>query len=238
MSLNCIVIDDDKLSRKVLEEFVARTDFLNLTHSLSNAIEAINLFNEKADIDLIFLDIEMPEMSGIEFLGSLDEAPEVIIVSSKEKYALESYEYDVTDYLLKPVSYGRFFKAADKVRHKLLQKDSIENKGNEEIFIKKNSSLVKLKFDEILWIEAMENYVVIHTFDDKFTIHFTMKAIGEKLPPKEFIRVHRSFIINLKKVDLIEDNTIIMKTSSGSKLIPIGKSYKDNLMDDINLISK
>lgn len=239
MDLNCIIIDDDKLSRKVLEEFVSRTDFLNLTHSFPNAVEAINMFNKELTADLIFLDIEMPEMSGIEFLNSLDHIPEVIIVSSKEKYALESYEYNVADYLLKPVSYGRFFKATEKVRQRLTQKEvTVESKTSEEIFIKKNSSLVKLKFKEILWIEAMENYVMINTFDDKFTIHFTMKAIVDKLPDNNFIRVHRSFIVNLDKINMIEDNTIIMKTSTGSKLIPIGKSYKDDLMNDINLISK
>lgn len=238
MKIDCIIVDDDKLSRKILEELVARTESLNLVGSYSNAFDAINSLNENKQIGLVLLDIEMPEMSGIDFLNSLKQKPQVVIVSSKEKYALQSYEFDVTDYLLKPVSYARFFKAVEKVLQRLLASDQAESKEEDEIFIRKSSSLIKLKYTEILWVEAMENYIVINTFDDKHTIHFTMKAIEDRLPAKYFIRVHRSFIVNSKKINMIEDNTIIMKTASGTRLIPIGKSYRDDLMKDINLISK
>lgn len=238
MKIDCIIVDDDKLSRKILEELVARTESLNLVGSYSNAFDAINSLNENKQIGLVLLDIEMPEMSGIDFLNSLKQKPQVVIVSSKEKYALQSYEFDVTDYLLKPVSYARFFKAVEKVLQRLIASDQVESKEEEEIFIRKSSSLIKLKYTEILWVEAMENYIVINTFDDKHTIHFTMKAIEDRLPAKYFIRVHRSFIVNSKKINMIEDNTIIMKTAGGTRLIPIGKSYRDDLMKDINLISK
>ena len=234
--MNCIIIDDDKLSRKVVEEFVTRTEGLNLINSYEAAVSAINAFNEDADIDLIFLDIEMPEMSGIDFLETLKNPPQIIIISSKDKYALSAFEYDVTDYLLKPITYGRFFKAVDKAMERYKQ-NKIDSKG-EEIFIKKNSSLVRLRYEEILWVEALENYVIFNTFNDKYTIHFTMKAIEQKMPTNRFTRVHRSFIVNTSSIKVIEDNAIIIKTKDGNKTIPIGKSYKDKLMGDINLMIK
>lgn len=233
--MNCIIIDDDLMSRRVLEEFVGRTEQLNLLNSYENAVDAINAFNTGEDVDLIFLDIEMPEMSGIDFLETLQNPPQIIIVSSKEKYALDAFNYDVTDYLLKPVTYSRFFKAITKANVRF--KNKVDSK-EDEIFIKKNSALVRLKYDEILWVEALENYVIFTTYSDKYTIHFTMKAIEQKLPSTMFTRVHRSFIVNTRSINLIEDNSVIINTKEGSKTIPIGKSYKDKLMGDINLMIK
>lgn len=239
--MNCIIIDDDKLSRRVLEEFIKKTDFLDLTHSFESAVEAINALKKEEQIDLIFLDIEMPEMTGIDFLESFKNPPQVIIVSSKEKYAIDAFEYDVTDYLLKPVTFARFYKAVDKAQARLAKRSRKEKEvdtDSDEIFIKKNSSYVRLKYDDILWIEALENYVIVNTYNEKFTIHFTMKSIENKMPESKFKRVHRSYIVNINKINLIEDNTIVIKNHEGSKIIPIGKSYKDKLMGDINLIVK
>jgi DNA-binding LytR/AlgR family response regulator len=233
--MNCIIIDDDLMSRKIIEEFIARTDQLNLIASYDNAMDAINAFNADSDIDMIFLDIEMPEMSGIDFLESLQNPPQIIIISSKEKYALQAFNYDVTDYLLKPIVYSRFFKAINKANVRF--KNKVDSK-EDEIFIKKNSALVRLKYEDILWVEALENYVIFSTFNERFTIHFTMKAIEQKLPTNRFSRVHRSFIVNVSRISVIEDNAIIIKTHDGNKSIPIGKSYKDKLLRDINLIAK
>jgi DNA-binding LytR/AlgR family response regulator len=235
--MNCIIIDDDKLSRRVIEEFIRKTDFLSLIDSFENGVDAINAFKSGKPIHLIFLDIEMPEMSGIEFLNTLKNPPQIIIVSSKEMYALEAFEYDVTDYLLKPVVYGRFFKAVDKAFNRY-SKEHFAPEGKNEIFIKKNSALIRLKYDEILWVEALENYVIVNTFNDKFTIHFTMKAIEKKLPTSKFTRVHRSYIVNTSSINVIEDNNIVIPVEGGNKTIPIGKSYKDNLMNDLNLMVK
>jgi len=235
--LNCIIIDDDELSSRIIEEYVKKTEFLNLVKSFPSAIHAIRGIEKSDDIQLIFLDIEMPEMTGIEFLKTLKVAPQVIIVSSKEKYALEAFEYDVTDYLLKPVSYARFYKAATKVFDRFTSgnKPTVED---DEIFIKKNSSLVRLKLSEILWVEALENYVVVNTGKEKHTIHFTMKAIESQLPASTFKRVHRSFIVNVKKISSIEDNSILLRFATGSKLVPIGKSYREKLLKELKLISK
>ncbi len=237
--MNCIIIDDDKLSTKIIAEFVEKTDELNLVGTYASAVEGINYLNGKnaEQIDILFLDIEMPEMTGIDVLKTLNVLPQVIIYSSQEKYALESYEYNVTDYLLKPVTYPRFLKAINKVKEKNEKREDV-TKNSTEIFIKNNSSLVRVKYEDILWIEALENYVVVNSFKEKYTIHFTMKAISDKMPSDQFVRVHRSFIVNIGKIKVIEDNSVIIKTENGSKVIPIGKSYKDKLMNDINLISK
>ena len=233
--MNSIIIDDDLMSRRIIEEFVNRTDQLNLLSSYENAVDAINAFNTEEDIDLIFLDIEMPEMSGIDFLETLTNPPQIIIISSKDKYALDAFNYDVTDYLLKPISYSRFFKAVNKANVRF--KNKVDTK-EDEIFIKKNSALVRLKYEDILWVEALENYVIFNTFNEKYTIHFTMKAIETKLPSNRFTRVHRSYIVNTSSIKVIEDNSVVIKTHEGVKSIPIGKSYKDKLMGDINLIIK
>ncbi|PZX13825.1 LytTR family two component transcriptional regulator [Breznakibacter xylanolyticus] len=238
--MNCIIVDDDKFSTKIIEDFVTKTDGLTLMGKYNNAVSAIYALNHSDSenpIHLIFLDIEMPEMTGIDFLKSLNVLPQVIIYSSQEKYALEMYEYDVTDYLLKPVLYPRFIKAVNKARERFDKKENLAKKST-EIFIKNNSSLVRVKYDDILWIEALENYVVVNTFKDKFTIHFTMKSITDKMPMDKFVRIHRSFIVNMSKIKVIEDNSVIINSETGPKLIPIGKSYKDKLMDDLNLMSK
>jgi len=235
--MNCIIIDDDEMSRRVVEEFINRTDFLDLKNSFSNAVEAINYIKQDEDVNLIFLDIEMPEMSGIDFLNTLLTPPQVIIISSKEEYAIQAFDYSVTDYLLKPITYARYFKAVSKA-YEIFNKGRANVDVEKEIFIKKNSSLVRIKYNDILWIEALENYVVINTINDKFTIHFTMKSIENQLPSIKFKRVHRSFIVNISRITSIEDNSIIIKLNEIKKVIPIGKSYKEKLLNEINLMNK
>ena len=235
--MNCIIIDDDEMSRRVVEEFVGRTDFLEHTNSFTNAVEAINFIKQGENVNLIFLDIEMPEMSGIDFLNTLTQPPQIIIISSKEKYAIQAFDYSVTDYLLKPITYARFFKAASKA-YEIFNKNRSIIDSDKEIFIKKNSSLVRIKYNDILWVEALENYVVINTTTEKFTIHFTMKSIENQLPNIKFKRVHRSFIVNINRITSIEDNSIIIKMTEGKKVIPIGKSYRDKLLSEINLMNK
>jgi DNA-binding LytR/AlgR family response regulator len=235
--MKCIIIDDDKVSRLVIEKYIQKTEFLSLEVSFENPFDAINYLVEKNEIDLIFLDIEMPEMNGVELIENSDNLPQVIIVSAKDKYAVQAIEYDVTAYLLKPVSYAKFFKAVTKANERITsEKENDKTKG---IFIKSNSSsFIRLLYDDIYWIEALENYVVINTEDEKHTIHFTMKALLNKLPSDKFKRIHRSFIVNIDKVNMIEDNMVILKIGSKKKSIPIAKSYKDKLLKEINIVSK
>jgi DNA-binding LytR/AlgR family response regulator len=223
------------LSRRIIEEYIRKTETLQLSGSFSNALDAINFLKTKESVDLVFLDIEMPEMTGIDFLDSLKILPQIIIISSKSNYAVNAFDYDVTDYLLKPVTYARFFKSIDKAINRY-NKTSYENSIQDAIFIKKNLSLIKLRFDDILWVEALENYVTFYTYNEKYTIHFTMKALEAKLPSFKFFRVHRSYIVNHAAIDVIEDNTILIKVAEGIRYIPIGKSYRDKLMNDINFI--
>ena len=233
--MNCIIVDDDSFVRKITEEFVKKTESLNLLHSLSAAVDAINVLNSNEDIDLIFLDIEMPEMTGIDFLNALISLPQVIIISSKEKYAIRAFEYDVTDYLLKPFDYSRFCKAVQKALERQ-EKSRMHAKGD-VLFIKQRTSLIKLKCSDILWVESMENYLVIHTFDENYMIHFTLRAFERKLPADQFMRIHRSFIVNLGNINSIVDNIILISTNGNEKNpIPIGNSYKDNLLKTLNVI--
>jgi DNA-binding LytR/AlgR family response regulator len=235
--MNCIIVDDDVLSCKIFEEYVIKSSSLNLIGSYSNSIEARNVITKRQDIDLIILDIQMPEMNGFDFMGSLEFHPNIIIISSTEEYALKAFDFNVVDYLLKPVTYGRFCKAIDKVVRYFSRKE-VTNTDDEEIFIKKGSSLVKLKLRDIVYIEALENYVTLITSNDKFTIHFTMKAIENQLPSGVFIRVHRSFIINKSMIQTISEGSLDLNVGGTLKSIPVGKSFRDSLLDDINVMAR
>ena len=235
--MNCIIVDDDKLSGKIIEGYVSKFTSLSLIGLFNDAITARNILTERRDIDLIILDIEMPELNGFDFIGSLDFPPNIIIISSAEQHALKAFDFNVVDFLLKPVSYGRFCKAIDKTLRYFSRKE-VSNTGDEEIFIKKGSSLVKLKLRDIIYIEALENYVTLNTNDDKFTIHFTMKAIENQLPSGVFIRVHRSFIINKSTIQAIKENSLDLNIGGSLKNIPVGKSFRDSLLNDINVMAR
>jgi DNA-binding LytR/AlgR family response regulator len=235
--MNCIIVDDDKLSCKVLSELVRRSSFLNLSGIFDNAIDARNDLMERSDIDLIFLDIYMPEMDGFDFIGSLENPPSIIMVTTNEKLAIKAYDLDVIDYLLKPVSYARFCKAVDKVV-RYQNKNISENMGQQEIFIKKGSTLVKLKLNDIVFVEALENYVVVNSDTEKYTIHFTMKAIDQQLPSLLFIRVHRSYIVNKSRISTIRDNSLEISGQEEKITVPIGKSFRDNLLKEINVMMR
>lgn len=235
--MNCIIVDDDIMSCRILEEFVKKSSSLNLLGIYSDSVVARNAMMTRHDIELILLDIAMPEMDGFDFIKSLEYPPNIIIVSSAEQYALKAFEFNVVDYLLKPVSYARFCKAIDKTIRYFSHKET-SNTGDEEIFIKKGSSLVKLKINEIIYIEALENYVTLNTKDERFTIHFTMKAIENQLRSGVFIRVHRSFIINKSMIQTIKENSLVLIVGDTLKVIPVGKSFRDILLNDINVMAR
>ena len=235
--MNCIIVDDDQMSCKILEGFVSKSSALNLLGTFSDSVEARNILTQRKDIDLVILDIQMPELNGFDFIGSLDNPPNIIIVSSAEEYALKAFDFNVVDYLLKPVSYGRFLKAIDKTVRYFSRKES-NSTVDEEIFLKKGSSLVKLKLGDIIFIEALENYVTLNTNNDKFTIHFTMKAIESQLPSSVFIRVHRSYIINKSMIQTIKENSLDLNVGGTLRNIPVGKSFRDSLLNDINVMAR
>jgi DNA-binding LytR/AlgR family response regulator len=235
--MNCIIVDDDKLSCKLLEGYVNKYASLNLVGIYNDAVTARNEIAKQKDVDLILLDIKMPEMDGFDLIGSLDHPPNIIIVSGGGEFALKAFDFNVVDFLLKPISYARFCKAIDKVIRYFAPKEASKS-GDEEIFIKKGSSLVKLKLREIVFVEALENYVTLNTNTDKFTIHFTMKAIESQLPSGVFIRVHRSFIINKSMIQAIKESSLDIMIGSAVKNIPVGKSFRDSLLNDINVMAR
>ncbi len=235
--MNCIIVDDDKLSCKVLEGYVNKYSSLNLIGVFYDAVSARNEIIRLKNIDLILLDIKMPEMDGFDFIGSLDHPPNIIIVSGESEFALRAFDFNVIDFLLKPVTYSRFCKAIDKTVRYFSPREY--NPGeDEEIFIKKGSTLVKLKLKDIVYVEALENYVTLNTSADKYTIHFTMKAIESQLPSTVFLRVHRSFIINKSMIKTIKENSLDITIGNTIKNIPVGKSFKDSLLNDINVMAK
>lgn len=230
--MRCIVVDDDELSRSVIEDLINETESLELIKSCEDAVEAFKVIKEE-HIDLVFLDIEMPKMDGLEMLRTLSPLPQVILVTAHEKYALESYEYDITDFLHKPISLARFMKAVDKAYNRFETNRASITSQDKTIFIKADSRLVQINTEDIQYIEALGNYMRIFTTgDQKYTILSTMKDIIGKLSPDDFVRVHRSFIVRLDKIKAIEDNYIVID----NKQINIGKAYKDDLTQKLNLL--
>lgn len=233
--MNCIIIDDDKLSCRILEGFIEKTEGLELIKVFNNPVDAINE-QDWQEVDLIFLDVEMPEMSGLDFLSTMPYSPKVILVSSNQKYALDAFEFAVVDFLLKPVNYGRFYKGVQKAIESRNRDNHmpLASVAGDALFLKKNNSHVQIKYEDIIWIEALENYSAIFTADEKFMVHLNLKSVHAKLPAN-FIRVHRSNIINLNHVRVIEEKDICMATKPGKiQRVPVGKSYREELLKNIN----
>lgn len=228
--MRCAIVDDDDLSIRLITEYINQTDDLNLVGTFTSAIKASNALSRES-VDLIFLDVEMPDMTGLELIKSLDKKPQIILITSKKDYAIEAFEYQVADYLLKPISYSRFLKAANKARElfEVKQKSASTPK---QLYIKEDSVLVNVSLNDIVWIEALGDYVTIHLTDKKHTVLTTMKSMDSKLPAEEFMRVHRSFIVRVDKINNLDGNMLVV----GKKLIPIGKSYRKTLMDRLNIV--
>ena len=197
MKIKCIITDDEPVARKGLRGYIEKIDFLTLTGECEDAIQ-LNTLLKTQQVDLIFLDIEMPEMTGLELLSNLTNPPKVIIVSAYEQYALKGYEFEVVDYLLKPVSFDRFLKSANRI-HDLLQTE--QKDADDYIFVKSDKQLKKILFRDILFIESMENYVIIQTVSSKEIVYTTLKQIHESLPQDIFQQTHRSYIVNIDQVN-------------------------------------
>lgn len=223
--MNCIVIDDELLSRKLIESYVKKTDFLNLLHSFSDPVSALSFLSENS-VDLIFLDIEMPEMSGMNFIQTIQKKmPQIILTTSHTEFALEAFEYNVTDYIVKPFDYARFYKAITRAKE-LFDKHGLPQINDDTVFVKTGTTIVRIKKSDISWMEALGDYVTLHTGKEKIVVHSTMNEMETKFSAKEYLRVHRSYIVRIDKIDSIEDNAI----SVHDKLIPIGKTYREEVL--------
>lgn len=233
--LRCLVVDDDPLAIQIVENCISNTPFLQHVASCESAIAAAEILRQQP-IDLLFLDVEMPLMSGLDLLRTLQNPPLVVLITSNKGYAVEAFEYDVLDYVVKPISYARFLKAAQKALDAVEARanpanDTIEVSPNAEFtFVKVDSRLVKVLFDDVRYVEALGDYVHIVTGQSKLIVYSTMRAVEEKFPAALFVRVHRSFIVNLKRVQTIEDNTIILD----NKHIPIGQTYLREVFQRLN----
>lgn len=233
--INCLVVDDEQHAIDILTHYISQTPFLHLAASTTNPLEALQRMNE-LEIGLIFLDIQMPELSGIDFIKAIHGKAKVILTTAYSEFALESYELDVVDYLLKPIRFPRFLQAVQKVVKE--GGDHSGEQGTEDfeddyIFVKTESKgkLLKINLTDINYIEGMKNYVAIHCSDKKTLVYTSMKELEERLPQKSFLRVHKSYIIPIAKITGIEGNLLRLKGVTDEILI--GESYKADLMEII-----
>lgn len=234
--INTIIVDDEPLALEILEAHIAKIPELNLIGKCSNAIEANKLLN-KGEVDLMFSDIQMPQLSGIDFLRSLSQPPMVIFTTAFPEYAVEGFNLEALDYLLKPISFERFFKAANKAIEKYnsndLHSEAALDSSEDFFFVKSDKKLVKVFYRDILYIEGLKDYVIIRTETGRVITLQTMKSLEEKLPNDMFQRIHRSYILNLTKIQALEGNMVEIIEKGQTKLIPIGKNYRDDLVEMI-----
>lgn len=232
MKINCVIIDDEPLARKGLTEYVQKVDFLNLAGVYEDAIKAAGVISENK-IHLVFLDIELPQISGVDFLKALHNPPLIIFTTAYPQYALEGFDLNVLDYLVKPISFQRFLKAVTKAKEQLLLTHhttaAISTDEDKYFFIKTDSKLTRIFFDDILFVEALQNYVAIYTKEKKFITYLTFKSLEEKLPTDKFIKVHKSYIVQIKEVDAFENNELQI----GSTKIPVSRYLKNEVLNKI-----
>lgn len=235
LPFNCVIVDDEEVSRAFIKHFVEKTPSLSLVHICKNGLEALDFLQNTKDIDILFLDIKMPELSGMELLKLIERNNmSIILITSQKEYAVEAFEENITDYLLKPINYPRFLQAVYKVKEQEKNKSQEESSMYEPFFVKTEQKFIKVAPKDILYIEALSDYILIYTKDkQKHIVHYTMKGIDEQLAfTKIFARVHRSYIVNILHIDTIQDISITIREKS----IPIGRSYKNDFMNTINLL--
>ncbi len=229
MSIKCIIVDDERLAQNVLEKYINTLPSLLLLQKCSTALEALSYLHEHP-VDLMFLDINMPEMSGLDMIKTLEKAPKVILTTAYSEYALESYDYGIVDYLLKPIAFDRFLKAVNRViasshNDADTSKDKPEHETQDWIILKQDGILNKTPLEDILYIEAYGNYLNVYTREEKFMIREKLHEIEKKLPPKLFVRIHKSFIVSLNRISSVKGNRVMI----GDIAIPIGDYYKAEL---------
>ncbi|MDB4999842.1 MAG: DNA-binding response regulator [Mucilaginibacter sp.] len=231
--IRCLVVDDEPLALNILEDYISKMPFLQLIKATTNPIEALTLV-QQGDIDLVFLDVQMPELTGIQFLRIANGKAKVILTTAYPQYALEGYELDVVDYLLKPIAFDRFFKSAQKAQGIIqpatakpvasaepVQKDDF---SNDFIFVKTEHKIQKVYLHDILFIEGLKDYISIFTPAERIITLQNMKKMEDALPEKHFIRVHKSYIVSINKIDSIERSRIFI----GDKIIPVGDTYRED----------
>ncbi|MDB9882891.1 LytTR family DNA-binding domain-containing protein [Bacteroidia bacterium] len=227
--IKCVILEDDDLAAKSLIQIVSKIDKLDFQGHYVNPMEAKNKVNF-SEIDLIFLDVEMPEITGIDLMKTLSNPPRVIVTTSKSDFAIGAFEIDAVDFILKPVEMPNVLKALDKYE-KLDFQDTVDSDA-EYIFVKVDAKLVNLKFDDILWLEALGDYVGFHVDDKRYVVKSTLSAIDKRIQLKNFVRVHRSFMVNIDHIKNIDDSSLVIQ----DKLIPVSRGNRTELINRLNLL--
>lgn len=227
--INCVIIDDEPLAREGMADYVKEIDFLHLVDTCENPVELMKVMDQQ-QVDLIFLDIQMPKMSGIDFLKITQKPPMVIITTAFPSYAIEGFQLNVMDYLLKPITFDRFFQAVSKAReyHQLLNR-AAPQQAAEDFFIKCGSKYEKINFEDILYMEGMQNYITIYTTKGKYVTLLYLKNLEQNLDSKAFIRVHKSYIVAIDKIEAIEGNEIFIQQHR----IPISRNYREQVIAQV-----
>ena len=234
--MKSIIIDDEKMARAIIGQLISENENLNLVSEFSNAIEAIKFLNQ-SEIDLIFLDIHMPNFTGFDLIQTLKNPPKVILITSDKNFALDAFEYEcIVDYIVKPITPERFNKAVQKAMSVSSSngatKISAENETGKELYVNIDRRLIKINFESIKLVEAKGDYILIKTEGKNYTVHSTLKKIEEKLPDDLFLKIHRSYIINTKKIIDIEDNSVLIDND----VIPVSRSNRPELIKRLNLL--
>ena len=226
MTLNCIIIDDEPLAAQLLSSYAQKTTFLNLIGTFNSAVAAIKNVKEKR-IDLIFLDIQMPELSGLEFATLLPPTCKIVFTTAFSQYAIDGYKVNAIDYLLKPISYDNFLKAANKALDSFTVVEKKDEQEDRFIYVKSEYKLVRVLYDDILYIEGLKDYVKIYLDNNQRPIHslMNMKTMEDYLPSPEFLRIHRSYIVHMPKVKAIDHSRLVI----GENYLPVSDSYKEEL---------
>jgi len=231
-TINCIIIDDEPLARKGLKEYIDDVDFLHLAGEFENPLKAMPLISD-GTVQLLFLDIQMPKISGLDFFKALHPAPPVIFTTAFPQHALEGFELNALDYLVKPISFDRFYKAALRAREyyevRAENNKAATTDAADHFFIKSDNKLVKIDFDEILFVEALQNYVCIQAGTKKYITYLTFRSIEEYLPANRFIKTHKSYIVAASRIDSIDGNEIRI----GNHAIPISRNSREEVMEKL-----
>jgi DNA-binding LytR/AlgR family response regulator len=231
MKLKCIIVDDEPVARKILQEFIEEIDFLELCGQAENPLKAIALLNSNP-IDIIFLDINMPKINGIDFIKNSKINASIIMTTAYAEHAVEAYGLDVLDYLVKPIAFERFLKACNKAKDMKLLKETTLNqpdKTADHFFIKSDNQIEKIFYADLIYAEAMLNYVMLYTHSKKMMVYITIKSLEEQLPANIFIKVHKSFIVNINKIKSIEGNILDM----GNAKIAISQNLREKVLNEI-----
>ncbi len=231
MKIKCIIIDDEPLGAEVIESHLKEFPNMELKESFTNPLEALSVI-ESGEIDVVFIDINMPKMNGLDFIRSIEQSPYFIITTAYREYAVESFDLDVLDYLVKPIPFTRFLKSINKLSQKFITDKSEDVQQTVEksfIFLKVDKKLIKIKFEDIFFIESLKDYIKVFTKSGEYLAHKSLSGITEELPKTQFLRLHRSFTVALDKIQALEGNSVLVT----NKRIPIGRKYLNHAKDVI-----